>query len=92
MRALLAGPRLFQRLGETRFGRRQPDHNWGNGSSDYMMSFYAREFWRFTFVQKRVAALAKTAIEYPPMQKGASFNLEAVKAQIVGAIQARNAQ
>ena len=25
---------------------------------------------------------AQTAIEFPPMQKGASFNLEAVKAQI----------
>jgi len=23
-----------------------------------------------------------TAVEYPPMQKGASFNLEAVKAEI----------
>ena len=26
-----------------------------------------------------------TAIEFPPMQKGASFNLEAVKAQIEAA-------
>ena len=34
------------------------------------------------FVQQEVAKLAKTAIEYPPMQKGASFNLDAVKAQI----------
>jgi hypothetical protein len=33
-------------------------------------------------------ALAETAIEYPPMQKGASFNLEAVKAQIEKAIAA----
>jgi arylsulfatase len=29
-----------------------------------------------------VEELAKTAIEFPPMQKGASFNLEAVKANI----------
>jgi arylsulfatase len=27
-----------------------------------------------------------TAIEYPPMQKGASFNLDAVKAEIEEAI------
>jgi hypothetical protein len=40
------------------------------GSSDYQMSFYAREFWRFVFVQQEVGALAKTAIEFPPMQKG----------------------
>jgi hypothetical protein len=33
-------------------------------------------------VQQQVAKLAETAIEFPPMQKGASFNLEAVKAQI----------
>jgi hypothetical protein len=32
-------------------------------------------------VQKEVAR-AKSAIQYPPMQKGASFNLEAVKTQI----------
>jgi arylsulfatase len=30
--------------------------------------------------------LAKTAIEFPPMQAPASFNLEAVKAQIDQAI------
>jgi arylsulfatase len=49
------------------------------------MSFYnwfVYEFWRFQFVQQEVAKLAQTAIEFPPMQKGASFNLEAVKEQI----------
>jgi len=34
------------------------------------------------FVQQEVAKLAMTAFEFPPMQKGASFNLEAVKAKI----------
>jgi len=33
------------------------------------------EFWRFVFVQQQVEKLAMTAIEFPPMQKGASFNL-----------------
>jgi arylsulfatase len=37
-------------------------------------------------VQQRVAELAKTAINYPPMQDPASFNLEAVKKQIDEAI------
>ena len=32
--------------------------------------FYAREFWRFVYVQQKVGELAQTAIEYPPMQKG----------------------
>ncbi len=71
---------------------RYSDKNWAVGSSDYMMSFYAREFWRFAIVQKRVAALAKTAIEFPPMQKGASFNLEAVKGQIEAAVKAHHGQ
>jgi len=48
----------------------------------YMNEFYAREFWRFVLVQRHVAALAQTAIEFPPMQAPASFNLEAVKRQV----------
>jgi arylsulfatase len=47
--------------------------------------YYGREFWRFVFMQEEVAKLAKTAIEYPPMQAGASFNLDAVKKQIEAA-------
>jgi arylsulfatase len=48
----------------------------------YMMDFYAREFWRFVVVQKAVAKLAMTAIDYPPMQDPASFNLDALKKKI----------
>jgi arylsulfatase A-like enzyme len=48
----------------------------------YMNDFYAREFWRFVLVQHAVGALGQTAIEYPPMQAPATFNLEAVKRQI----------
>ena len=51
------------------------------GSQNYF-SWFQYEFWRFVFVQQEVAKLAMTALEYPPMQKGASFNLEAVKAKI----------
>ena len=45
----------------------------------YMNDFYAREFWRFVMVQQYVGTLAMTAIEYPPMQAPASFNLQAIK-------------
>jgi len=55
------------------------------GSYEYF-NWFLYEFWRFQFVQKEVAKLAQTAIEFPPMQKGASFNLEAVKEQIAKAI------
>ena len=53
-----------------------------NGAFGYGNDFFAREFWRFVLVQKYVGQLAATALEYPPMQKPASFNLEAVKAKI----------
>src|SRR5262249_56596897 len=52
----------------------------------YMNDFYAREFWRFVSVQEEVKKLALTAIDYPPMQDPASFNLDAVKKQIDDAI------
>jgi putative ABC transport system substrate-binding protein len=42
-------------------------------------------FWRFVFVQQQVEKLAMTAIEFLPMQRGASFNLDAVKAKIAAA-------
>jgi arylsulfatase A-like enzyme len=48
----------------------------------YMNDFMAREFWRFVLVQQRVASLAETAINYPPMQAPATFNLDAVKREI----------
>ncbi len=48
----------------------------------YMNDFYAREFWRFVLVQQEVGKLAQTAIDFPPMQDPASFNLSAIKAKI----------
>ncbi len=59
-----------------------------NGSLAYY-NWFAYEFWRFVFVQQEVGKLAMTALEYPPMQKGASFNLEAVKAKIDAAMAAQ---
>ena len=44
----------------------------------YGNDFFARGFWRFVLVQV-VAKLALTAVDYPPMQDPASFNLDAVK-------------
>jgi hypothetical protein len=53
-----------------------------------MNDFFGREFWRFVVVQQFVGKLASTAIDYPPMQKPASFNLDAIKAKIQEAIDA----
>jgi arylsulfatase A-like enzyme len=58
----------------------------------YMNDFYAREFWRFVLVQKTVAELAKTAIDYPPMQDPASFNLDEVKKQVEAVIKAHQGE
>ena len=58
-----------------------PENGTKNGAQNYF-TWFQYEFWRFVFVQQEVAKLAMTAIEYPPMQKGASFNLDAVKAKI----------
>jgi arylsulfatase A-like enzyme len=52
-----------------------------NGSINYY-SWFVNEFWRFALVQQKVAEAAQSIIDFPPMQKGASFNLEAVKEQI----------
>lgn len=53
-----------------------------NSGGGYLNDFYAREFWRFVSVQKEVGKLALTAIDYPPMQAPASFNLSAIKAKV----------
>jgi arylsulfatase len=61
-----------------------PENGTREGAQGYF-GWFQYEFWRFVFVQQKVEELAQTAIEFPPMQKGASFNLEAVKAKIEAA-------
>jgi arylsulfatase len=48
----------------------------------YLNDFMAREFWRFVEVQQKVAELAESAIEFPPMQAPATFNLDEIKREI----------
>jgi arylsulfatase len=64
-----------------------PENGTLNGSQEYF-GWFKYEFWRFVFVQQQVAKLAMTAVDYPPMQKGASFNLDAVKEKIAEAMKA----
>jgi arylsulfatase len=68
----------FERLGN-------PENGTLDGGQGYFMDYFMYNFWRFVFVQEEVEKLAMTAIEFPPMQRGASFNLDAVKAQIQAA-------
>jgi arylsulfatase len=52
-----------------------------SGSLEYF-EWYKYQFWRFVLAQKTIAKAAETLLEYPPMQKGASFNLSALKAEL----------
>jgi arylsulfatase len=51
------------------------------GSVDYY-NWIAYEFWRFVAVQQELGKVAQTFLDYPPMQRGASFNLDALKAEL----------
>jgi hypothetical protein len=42
----------------------------------------AFQFWRFVLVQDVVGKFAASFAEFPPMQKSASFNLDAIKEQV----------
>ncbi len=63
-----------------------------DSSPAYMNDFMAREFWRFVNVQQVVGKLAMTAVDYPPMQAPASFNLSAIKTKIDEMIKAHEGQ
>ena len=67
---------------------RTPILNYGEGAPAYLNDFMGREAWRFVLVQDVVFKLGETAIEFPPMQRPASFNLAAVKEKIEAAIRA----
>jgi arylsulfatase A-like enzyme len=62
------------------------------GQSLFAKDWWAFEFWRFVFVQQELAKYAQTFLEYPPMQKGASFNLEALKQELEKKMQSRPGQ
>ena len=68
-----------------------PENGTLDGAQEYW-GWFQYELWRFVLLQPVVAKLAETAIEYPPMQKGTSLNMEAVKAQIEEASKRHAAQ
>jgi arylsulfatase A-like enzyme len=62
-----------------------------DGSINYY-SWYVSVFWRGVFLQQEVAQYAQSFVDFPPMQKGASFNLEAVKEELQRRMASQNAQ
>lgn len=62
--------------------RLDPFERTGLQGSLFYKDWFIYEFWRFVFVQQEIAKYAQTFLEYPPIQKGASFNLEQLKEEL----------
>jgi arylsulfatase len=62
--------------------RLDPFERAGLGKSMQFLNWYQYEFWRFVLVQQVVGKLATSFLEFPPMQKPASFNLEQIKDEL----------
>jgi arylsulfatase A-like enzyme len=58
-----------------------PSNGTKDGAQQYF-DWFKYEFWRFVFVQQLIGKEIQTFLDYPPMQRGASFNLDAVKAEM----------
>src|SRR5213592_2111070 len=58
-----------------------PNNGTKDGGQQYF-DWFKYQFWRFVFVQQTMAKEIQTFLDFPPMQRGASFNLDAVKAEM----------
>ncbi len=58
-----------------------PNNGTREGGQQYF-DWFKFQFWRFVFVQQVIGKELQTFLDYPPMQTGASFNLDAVKAEM----------
>ena len=69
----------FERMG-------WPNNGTKEGAQQYF-DWFKYEFWRFVFVQQVMGKELQTFLDYPPMQRGASFNLDAIKAEMAKRMQ-----
>lgn len=58
-----------------------PNNGTKEGAQQYF-DWFKYQFWRFVFVQQLMGQEIQTFLDYPPMQRGASFNLDALKAEM----------
>src|ERR1039458_6471264 len=65
----------FERTGIANNGTKE-------GWDYYFSIWFFYKFWCFVFVQRVMGKKLQTFLEYPPMQRGASFDLDAVKAEM----------
>jgi arylsulfatase len=72
--------------------RLDPFERTGMTGSMNNYQWFAYEFWRFVFVQQEVGRFGESLVKFPPMQRPASFNLDAVKEQVTRAMQSHAGQ
>jgi arylsulfatase A-like enzyme len=72
--------------------RLDPFERAGISKSINYYNWFVYQFWRFVFVQQVVGQLAQTFLQFPPLQKPASFNLEQVKEQLQKKMASRSAE
>jgi len=63
-----------------------PNNGTKDGAQQYF-DWFKYQFWRFVFVQQVMAKEIQTFLDFPPMQRGASFNLDALKAEMAKKMQ-----
>ncbi len=71
--------------------RLDPFERTGLTGSLFYKDWFVYEFWRFVFVKQEVAKYAQTFLDFPPMQKGATFNLQALKEELEKKMESRPA-
>jgi arylsulfatase A-like enzyme len=69
--------------------RLDPFERTGLTGSLFYKDWFVYEFWRFVFVKQEVAKYAQTFLDFPPMQKGATFNLQALKEELEKKMESR---
>jgi arylsulfatase len=62
--------------------RLDPLERTGLNQSLFTKDWWTFEMWRFVFMQQEIARAAQTFLDFPPMQRGASFNLQALKEEL----------
>ncbi|MDB5593827.1 MAG: arylsulfatase [Hyphomicrobiales bacterium] len=67
-----------------------PNNGTKEGAQQYF-DWFKFQFWRFVFVQDVIGKELQTFLDFPPMQRGASFNLDAVKAEMASKMAAAQA-
>ncbi|WP_068316080.1 arylsulfatase [Polycladidibacter hongkongensis] len=46
------------------------------------LEWWGFQFWRYVFVQEKVLELGKTFLTFPPMQEGATFNIDDIRKKL----------